>query len=150
MPQSLTNLLVHTVFSTKLRSASISTELRQRLDPFIGGIGRELKCPVLAIGGVEDHTHILLALHPTVAMADWIRVVKSNSSKWIHDTFPERADFAWQAGYGAFAVSSSNREAVIEYIRRQPHHHRTQSFQDEYLAFLAKHGVEYDVRYVWD
>lgn len=129
MPQSLSNLLVHAVFSTKLREPLLSSDLRVRLDPYMGGISRELNCPVLAIGGVEDHTHLLVALHPTTALADWIRVIKSNSSKWIHETFPDRRNFAWQSGYGAFAVSASNRDDVVDYIRRQPEHHRTRTFQ---------------------
>jgi putative transposase len=102
----------------------------------------------LAIGGTNDHVHVLMRLPQDASVADVVRVVKTNSSRWIHEKWPERAAFSWQTGYGAFSVSESSAEAVIKYIFEQPIHHRRRSFQEEFVAFLKKNGIEYDERYV--
>ena len=136
----------HCVFSTKDRRPLIKPHLRDRLWPYLGGIATENKLTPLAIGGVEDHIHILVSIPSTASIAKSIQLLKGGSSKWIHDTFPTFQDFAWQAEYGAFSVSVSQLGAVSKYIRDQPEHHRTVSFSTEFLALLQKHKIEYDPR----
>jgi REP element-mobilizing transposase RayT len=109
-----------------------------------------LQCPATLINSVEDHVHILFELSRTVTISQAVEDVKKSSSKWIKIQCPECAEFAWQAGYGAFAVSESNVQAVRDYIADQNEHHRQKSFQEEYRAFLERHHVAYDERYVWD
>jgi REP element-mobilizing transposase RayT len=115
----------------------------------MGGIARENKMQALAIGGIEDHIHLLLSLPSTLDIAKAMQSIKGGSSKWVHDTFPQRKDFAWQEGYGAFSIGISQIEDTKRYIANQREHHRTKTFQEEYVAFLEKHGIEYDPRYVW-
>ena len=129
---------------------SLDAELRPRVFAYLGGVVRELGGTALAINGVADHTHALLVLPASLALADAMRVIKTNSSRWIHEQWPQRKSFAWQTGYGAFSVSRSNVEEVVRYIENQEEHHRTVSFQEEFLAFLKRHGVAYDPRYVWE
>ncbi len=104
----------------------------------------------LAIGGVADHVHLLLSLPSTLAVAKAIQRIKGGSSKWIHDTFPRHKEFSWQEGYGAFSIGVSQVETTTAYIRCQAEHHRTRTFKEEFLAFLKRHGIEYDERYLWD
>lgn len=115
----------------------------------MGGIIRELDGTAVIINGPADHVHMLVALPPTIGVSDAMRVVKTNSSRWIHETFPAMAAFAWQRGYGAFSVSQSNVPSVMGYIEGQEEHHRTVTFQEEFVAFLRRHGVAYDERYIW-
>jgi putative transposase len=124
-------------------------ELQPQLFEYIGGILRNNSCSLVATGGIPDHVHLLTSLGRTLAIADAVRIIKTNSSSWIHDErrFP---DFQWQSGYGAFAVSYSNVAQVKAYIANQEQHHHLQSFQDEFREFLRRHGVEWDELYVWD
>jgi REP-associated tyrosine transposase len=147
---TFTHLLYHLIFSTKGRQPLIDPELQPRLFAYLGGIVRELNGQATAIGGMPDHVHLLVHVPPTIAISDALRVIKTNSSKWVHETGPERHHFAWQAGYGAFSMSRSHREAVADYIARQAEHHRRRSFQEEFLEFLKRHDLEYDERYIWD
>lgn len=140
---------MHCVFSTKERRRLIDTELQTRLWPFVGGIARENGMKALAVGGVEDHAHVLLSLPATMPVAKAVQLIKGGSSKWVHETFPERRDFAWQEGYGAFSVSISHVEETVAYIGRQAEHHRRARFEDEFRRFLRKHRIEFDERYVW-
>jgi len=137
------------VFSTKERRKSITPDLQERLWPYLGGIAREHKMRALAIGGIADHVHLLLSLPATLAVAKAIQLIKGGSSKWVHDSFPAHAAFAWQEGYGAFSIGISQIEVTTAYIDTQAEHHRQQTFEEEFLAFLKKHGIEYDPRYVW-
>ena len=139
----------HCVFSTKERQRLITPELREHLWPFLGGIARQNQMKAIEVGGVEDHVHILLSLPATMAVAKALQLLKGGSSKWIHDTFPGQRGFAWQAEYGAFSVSVSQLDKTIAYIQGQAAHHRTVTFQEEFLAFLKKHRIEYDERYLW-
>ena len=149
MSHTFVNALLHCVFSTKGRRRLITADLQERLWPFLGGIAREQGFKALAIGGVEDHVHLLLSLPATLPIAKAIQLVKGTSSKWVHDTFPKHRDFAWQEGYGAFSVGISQVDATIKYIRSQAEHHRKTTFQEEFRMFLKRHGIEYDERYVW-
>ncbi len=149
MAHTFTNLLIHVVFSTRLREPTIGDAIRSDLQSYIGGILRELRSTPIAIGGTRDHVHLLTRLPADLALADCLRVLKTNSSRWVKEKWPERRSFAWQAGYGAFSVSASNRANVIRYIQEQEQHHRKISFQDEFLALLRKHGVEFDEHYIW-
>ena len=150
MPQSLINLHVHIIFSTRGREPLIDQELASQLYGYMGGVARKVGSVVLAIGGMPDHVHLLATLGRELWVAKLVREVKARSSRWVHETFPDRAAFGWQAGYGAFTVSASLVERVKDYIARQEEHHRHRTFQDEYLAFLRRHGLTWDDRYVWD
>jgi putative transposase len=156
MPQSLSKLGVHLVFSTKGRARVFPTpELRADLCAYLAGILRNQGCPCIQAGAVQDHVHILYLQSRTKSVADVVGAVKRDSSAWIKTQDCERKDpalmkFHWQDGYGVFAVSESKIEAVKAYIDNQEEHHKRVSFQDEYRSFLQKHGVEFDERYVWD
>ena len=148
MAHTFTNLLCHVIFSTKDRLPQIDADLRPRLMAYLGGIVRELNATPVIANGPDDHVHLLVGVPATLAVADLVRVVKANSSRWVHEQLPHRSAFAWQAGYGAFSVSRSNVPAVAAYIARQEEHHRRLSFRDEFITFLRKHGVEYDEKYI--
>ena len=150
MSQSLARLHVHLVFGTKNRAPLISDSIRDALHRYLAVVLQNLGCPTTLINSVEDHVHILFELGRTVALSTAVEDVKKASSKWIKTQGPEFAEFSWQAGYGAFAVSESNVPAVREYIAGQREHHRVKSFQEEYRAFLERHQISYDERYVWD
>lgn len=149
MAHSYSNCLMHCVFSTKDRKRLISPSFQERLWPYLGGIARENEMTALAVGGVSDHVHILLSLPSTLSVAKGIQLIKGGASKWIHDTFPQHRDFAWQQGYGAFSIGVSGVPATIAYINRQAEHHSTKSFEEELVGFLKRHGIAYDERYVF-
>ena len=149
MPQSLSKVLVHLIFSTKHREPLINPEIRPRLHAYMVGIFDNLKSPSLQTGGVADHVHSLFLLHRTISQADLIEEVKKSSSKWMKAEGGVRG-FTWQTGYGAFSIGESQADTVIRYIQKQEDHHRKVSFQDEFRKFLARYKVPYDERYVWD
>jgi REP element-mobilizing transposase RayT len=149
MPNTYTNLLFHIVYSTKCRKPFITPDWQDDLYGYIGGIIREQKGILLAVGGMADHVHLLAKLPPTIAVSDMLRLVKTNSSKWANERADIR-DFEWQAGYAAFSVSESQGDRVRGYIRTQETHHRRQPFKDEYLALLRKHNIAFDERYVFE
>jgi REP element-mobilizing transposase RayT len=150
MGQSFTCLHYHLIFSTKRRAPQITSEFRQRLYDYIGGILKNANGCLIAAGGADDHVHLLARLHAQTAVADALRIIKTNSSKWVHETLTNKSDFAWQTGYAAFAVSRSNMAAVRRYIETQEAHHRRVTFQEELIVFLEKHGLEYDERFIWE
>jgi putative transposase len=151
MPQSLSRVLLHIVFSTKNRYPFLADKnARSEMHAYLGGICNELECPVLTVGGVSDHVHILCALSRNLSIAKVVGDVKRGSSKWIKTKGKMLTKFAWQNGYGAFSVGQPDLERVREYIVRQEDHHKKRTFQDEYRSFLMEYGVEYDERYVWD
>jgi len=150
MPQSLARLHIHLIFSTKNRSAILHDTVRVSLHAYMSGVLQNLSCPPVLINSTEDHVHILFELARTIAVSEAVEEVKKSSSKWLKSQGAEFTEFAWQAGYGAFAVSESNVPAVRDYIANQKEHHQNKSFQDEYRSFLKRHGVAYDERYVWD
>lgn len=149
MAHTYASLLFHCVFSTKDRRPVLCPELRDRLWPYLGGIARENRMKLLNVGGTSDHVHLLLSLSTTMAIAKALQLIKGGTSQWVSDTFPDHRDFAWQEGYGAFTISISHVDDTIAYIARQEEHHRKKTFQEEYLEFLKKHGIEYDERYLW-
>ncbi len=150
MPQSLANILVHVVFSTKDRVPWIADTWRDDLHGYIGGIIRRCGGHLLAAGSVEDHIHLLLPLPRTISVADLLKEIKSGSAHWVHDSPSRPGGFRWQAGYGAFSVSPSHKRAVVRYLANQRRHHSKVSFQKEYLEMLGRHGIEPDERHLWD
>jgi putative transposase len=149
MAHSYVSALIHCVFSTKDRRKAITDDIQDRLWQYMGGIARENKMRALAIGGVEDHVHLLLSIPSTLSVAKSLQLIKGGSSKWIHDTFPRHGDFEWQEGYGAFSIGISQIDDTKRYIANQREHHRVKTFQEEFIAFLERHGIEYDLRYMW-
>lgn len=150
MPGSYSQILFHIVFSTKHRKPWITSDIVERLYPYLGGIVRAEQGVLYEIGGMEDHLHMYLRWRPNDSVSNLIRTVKSRSSKWVHDTFPALRGFAWQEGYSVFSVSKSQEEAVKQYIAGQAEHHRKQDFKSELLRLLHLHGIEFDQRYVFD
>lgn len=149
MAHTYTSLLFHCVFSTKDRRPWIDADLQTRLWSYLGGIAEQNRMKALAVGGTVDHVHMVLSLPSTRDIAKAMQLIKGGSSKWIRDTFPKHRGFAWQEAYGAFSIGVSQLAATRKYIENQEIHHRKQSFQDEFLAFLKKHQIEYDPRYIW-
>ncbi|QEL14383.1 IS200/IS605 family transposase [Limnoglobus roseus] len=150
MPQTFTSLHYHIVFSTKHREPIITPDFQPRLYEYLGGIVRSQGGELVAAGGMPDHIHILVRLNQQHAVADVMRVLKANSSGWVHETFAARNSFAWQTGYGAFTAGLSTMSRVKAYIANQAEHHKRVTFQDELRSFLKKHEIEYDERYLWD
>jgi REP element-mobilizing transposase RayT len=150
MPQSLSEILVHLVFSTKNREPFLRDSIEGELYAYGTTVLKNLDCPALAMNGTADHVHALIRLSRTKTVADVVEELKTSTSKWIKTKGPNFRGFHWQSGYGAFSVSPSNAAQVVDYIRQQKKHHRGQSFQDEFRALLAKHGISLDERYVWD
>jgi len=150
MPQSLSYLLTHIVFSTKDRTPVLDATVRPALHAYLATVARNVECECFRVGGVADHVHLAVRLSRTITMAQLIEELKTSSSKWLKTQSPALAAFAWQRGYGAFSVGPSDLNALLHYIDTQEEHHKTRTFQDEYRAFLKKYGIEYDERYVWD
>src|SRR5688572_29034573 len=151
MPQSLAQVYLHVVFSTKHREMFLDDPaLRTEMHKYLSGACKNLQCPALETGGVGDHVHILCRLSRTMSIADLVAELKRESSKWIKVRDPRQAQFHWQDGYGAFSISPSHVDALRQYIRDQEEHHRTEGFQDEFRRLLEKYEIEYDERYVWD
>lgn len=146
---SFTRLTYHIVFATKYRKPTIKGEIQERLYEYLGGTLRGKKGHLIEIGGVEDHVHLLAGLSPVLAVSDVIRDLKANSSKWIGEN--RLVDgFEWQKGYGAFTVSYDRVEAIRKYIRNQKEHHKTRTLQEEYIGFLQRHGIEFQLNYLFE
>jgi REP element-mobilizing transposase RayT len=150
MPQSLASLHIHLVFSTKNREPLITDDVRSHLHAYMATVLQNLGATPVLINSIEDHIHLLFDLGRTTSVSKAVEDVKKSSSKWIKNQGAEFAGFAWQAGYGAFAVSESNVESVRIYIANQREHHRKKTFQDEYRQFLERHRIPFDEKYVWD
>jgi putative transposase len=148
MPHTYSSLLFHCVFSTKDRRPAISPALQPRLWAYIGGIAREHGMNALAVGGTDDHIHLLLSLPATLELAKAMRQIKAGSSRWMHESALQPG-FAWQEGYGAFSIGKSHLPATVAYINGQQEHHKKRDFRAEFLAILKKHGIAYDERYVF-
>ena len=150
MPQSLSQIIVHGVFSTKHRTPWLDEELSKALYAYLATIMKSKEHVPILIGGHKDHVHMLFGLARTQSIADTIKHVKVYSSIWIKEEFESRNDFAWQSGYGAFSVSYPSISSVMAYISGQDEHHKKVSFQVEYRQLMVEHGIAIDERYVWD
>ena len=148
MAHTYCSALFHCVFSTKERRRAIAPDLQERLWAYMGGIARENEMKALAVGGTEDHVHLLLSLPSTLAIAEAMRKIKGGSSRWLHESCG-LVGFEWQKGYGAFSIGCSQVNATVAYIAEQREHHRKRDFQAEFLSILKRHGIDYDPRYVW-
>ncbi|MHB9023630.1 MAG: IS200/IS605 family transposase [Armatimonadota bacterium] len=149
MAGSYASLYYHLVFSTKDRLPLLTPDVAPRIYEYMGGIIRSQGGISLRIGGVADHAHVLTTIDKTLSFADCLRDLKCNTTNWIKETFPGLQSFAWQEGYGAFTISVTGLERVKAYINRQEEHHRTVTFQEEFLEFLHRHNIPYDPRYIW-
>ena len=151
MAQSLARLWTHLIFSTRDRFPFLTDEcIRRDMHAYLATMLRKYKCETLIVGGVADHTHSLFALSRIYPIEKVVKEMKRTSSGWVKGTSPKLANFHWQAGYAAFAISQSNLKAVVAYIENQEEHHKRVTFKDEYRAFLKAYEIEYDERYVWD
>jgi len=144
------SLLVHFTWSTTGREPWIEPEMREGLYSYIGGIMKNKKAKLIAAGGMFDHIHLYASIPSTISVADFVNAVKSNSSRWVHESFSPLRNFAWQEGYAAFSLSKSEESRVVRYISNQEDHHRKRTFKEELIGLLEKHGIEYDKRYIWD
>jgi putative transposase len=149
MGQSLVQIYIHLIFTTKHRRPLIYDDFEDELYAYLGGICKVLQCNPIKIKGDKDHVHILCMLSKKIAVMKLLEELKSNSSKWMKTKSQELNNFLWQDGYGAFSVNPSEIDAVISYIDNQKEHHKKITFQEEYVAFLKKYKVEYDENYVW-
>ncbi|MBK9735729.1 MAG: IS200/IS605 family transposase [Saprospiraceae bacterium] len=150
MPQSISNVNIHIVFSTKYRQPLILPEYEKAIFGYLGSTMNNLKCHTICVGGYMDHVHLLCKLYRPLAMSKLVEEVKKNSSKWIKTLDARLADFYWQDGYGVFSVSQSGVTNVIRYIERQKIHHEKKTFQDEFRGILVQHKIEFDEKYVWE
>jgi len=151
MPQSLAQVYLHTIFSTKDRFGFLEDpQIRVDTHSYLAGCAKALGCLPVRIGGVADHVHLLTSLSRTISIADFVKENETRVDELAARTWRGLEKFHWQAGYGVFSVSQSNVEAVANYIDRQDEHHRKESFQDEFRRFLEKHGLSGDERYLWD
>ena len=150
MPQSLSLVIIHVIFSTKERHPFLAPDTRPKLHAYLATVARNIGCEAYRVGGVADHVHLAIRLSRTVTIADLVQELKTSSSKWVKTQSPGLAAFAWQRGYGCFSVGPSDLDPLKAYIDDQEKHHETRTFQDEFRMFLKKYGVEYDEAYVWD
>jgi REP element-mobilizing transposase RayT len=150
MPQSLSLVVIHIIFSTKDRRALLDVENRQKLHAYLSIVARNAGCECYRAGGVADHVHLAIRLSRTMTIADLVETLKTSSSKWLKTQAPGLAAFSWQSGYGCFSVGPTDIDSLCAYIDQQEKHHITRTFQEEFRMFLKKYGVEYDEAYVWD
>ena len=149
MARKYLSLLVHFTWSTAGREPWIEADMREDLYSYIGGIMKNKNAKLISAGGMFDHIHLYASMPSTISIADFVNAVKSNSSRWIHESASRLRGFAWQEGYGAFSVSKSEESKVVRYISNQEEHHRKRTFKEELVGLLEKHGIEYDKRYIW-
>ncbi|NOX37496.1 MAG: IS200/IS605 family transposase [Calditrichaeota bacterium] len=150
MPQSLSEVYVHIVFSTKNRFPFLFPPIRKEMHRYIAGICTNLNCYPRIVNGTSDHVHIVCELARTISISEMVEEIKRGSSKWIKSKGAQFKKFHWQNGYGIFSVSASLLQNVIQYVQNQEQHHRYKSFQEEFRELLKAHGVQFDERYVWD
>ena len=150
MAHTYTQVLIHAIFSTKQREPYLSNEIRAELFPYLAGSLQRMKAGPVIVNGPRDHVHILFSLPAVLSLSDAMEKLKANSSKWVHQRWPRQRAFAWQTGYAGFSVSPSNLASVRNYIARQEERHRKMTYQEEVLALLEKHGIDYDPRFVFD
>ena len=141
---------LHMIWSTKGRRCLIAPQWHDRLLAYMGSVARFKNARLIEANSRPDHIHLYTSMPSTISIADLVNALKANSTRWVRQTFADRRWFSWQEGYAAFSVSSSQERGVIDYIRKQEEHHRRQSFQEELLDLLERHGIEYDLKYVFD
>lgn len=149
MASTLVKIDIHLIFHTKNTGITMRNDDLERIFAYIGGIIRNLGSIAIEVGGMPDHVHILTSLPKTMTLADFVRTIKAESSKWIKSIDGHYHRFAWQEGYGAFSVSPSLTEKTVLYIRGQAEHHKKRSFQEEYKLFLEAYGIQYDEQYAF-
>jgi REP element-mobilizing transposase RayT len=150
MAQTLVSLLVHIIFATKRREDFITLEIELNLYAYLAGIARKHGSRLLASGGTANHVHLLISQSKNIALSDLMEELKKSSSVWIKTQGKEFANFHWQDGYGAFSIGASQIPAVKAYLARQKEHHRKKTFQEEFIEFLSKYGIEYNEKYLWN
>ena len=150
MPQSLSCVIIHVVFSTKERRAFLDPDMRPRLHAYLATVARNAGCECYRAGGVADHVHLAIRLSRTLTIADLVENLKTSSSKWLKTQSPDLALFSWQRGYGCFSVGATGVDSLCAYIDNQEERHRKRTFQEEFRVFLKKYAVDYDEAYVWD
>jgi REP element-mobilizing transposase RayT len=150
MPQSLSQVILHIVFSTKERHRWLDLEIRPRMHAYLATVCRDCGCEAYRVGGTADHVHLAVRLCRTISQAKLLEEIKKTSSAWIKSQGSQYGGFFWQSGYGSFSIGWSQLEELIRYIDRQEQHHGTQTFEQEYRELLRKYHMEFDERYVWD
>ncbi len=150
MPQSLSFVIIHLIFSTKNRELFLSSDTRAPMHAYLATVVRDMGCECYCVGGISDHVHLAIRLSRTTTQAALVEHLKTSSSKWVKAEFPARRSFSWQRGYGCFSISPGDLEALRNYIQDQEQHHKKMSFQDEFRMFLEKYNMNYDEAYVWD
>ena len=150
MPQSLSHVVIHVIFSTRERTPFVQPETRSKLHAYLAAVARNMGCECYRVGGVADHVHLAMRLPRTLTIADLIENLKTSSSKWLKPQSPGLASFSWQRGYACFSVGPRDLDSLCAYIDKQEEHHQTRTFQEELRTFLKKYGVEYNEGYVWD
>jgi REP element-mobilizing transposase RayT len=150
VPQSLTKLYAHLIFSTKHRQPFLDDQIRPRVHAFLATIIREMDSPWVVVGGVDDHVHILFDMGKKHSPIEFVEQTKRESSKFVKTLGARFSEFYWQRGYGMFSVGPAHRQEAVDYVRHQEEHHRAKTFQEEFRAFLERYEVDYDERYVWD
>jgi len=150
MANAYFSLHFHCIFSTKNRQTMIQSSFEERLWAYMGGIAKEHGMTAVCIGGVNDHVHLLLGLPASLSVSKAMQLIKGGSSAWVNETFSRLRHFGWQIGYGAFTLGNSQIPATVVYIQNQKEHHKKISFRDEYLAFLRKHDINFEAKYVFD
>jgi REP element-mobilizing transposase RayT len=150
MPQSLSLVSLHIIFSTKDRAPYLHKDITEELYPYLATVVRNANCECYRVGGIADHVHLAIRLSRTITIATLVEELKTSSSKWLKSKSPRLKAFAWQRGYAVFSTNPSDLDALLHYIDTQEEHHRKYDFQDELRALLKKYGVEHDERYMWD
>ncbi|WFB35110.1 IS200/IS605 family transposase [Kiritimatiellota bacterium B12222] len=150
MSQSISENILHLVFSTKHRENRLHSSIRSELFAMMASVTERNKCHAYRVGGVDDHVHLAFHLHPTLSLSRYVNLLKTESSKWLKTTSGIENSFAWQSGYGAFSISRAHLPALCEYLEHQESHHHRESFKDEFRRVCEKHNVQIDERYVWD
>lgn len=150
MPQSLSFVIVHIIFSTKDRQGYLDPQFRTRMHGYLASIARNHKCECLRVGGTTDHVHLAIRLSRTITIAKLVEQLKTSSSIWAKEQSPDQIGFAWQRGYGCFSISPRDLDELVAYIDNQDVHHKKRTFQEEFRMFLNKYGVKYDEAYMWD
>jgi len=150
MSNTYSNLLFHVVFSTKERMKLLSKDIQIRLYPYLISIANNNDFSIIKIGGTSDHIHILLSLKPELSISKAVQLLKGNSSKWIHDNFKDMNVFSWQNGYGVFTVSKTQLNIIENYINNQEIHHKTLTFQEEYIELLKRNNIDFNPTYLFN